>query len=412
MGNKHILIADDEPLTRKSLYELLRFEGYNVSLANDGEEALQMVKSAPLDLIIADLKMPKVDGLELLKRVKEINPEITVVLITGYGSIETAVEAMKLGAFDYITKPIIDNEIKLVIQRIFEQKRLIEENRALKEKLDGTIRTKFYNIVGRHPKMQKIYNLIEVVAPTNATVLIQGESGTGKQLIAHALHYGNPLRKDRPFVEVSCGALPENLLESELFGHVKGSFTTAIRDRKGRFESANGGTIFLDEIDTFSPKLQVKLLRVLQQGEFERVGDSETIKVDVRVIAATNQDLTKLIKNGMFREDLYYRLNVVPILVPPLRERDEDILLLAEYFLDKYREKIRDKKIESFSSDVKEIFLTYDWPGNVRELENVIERAIILCKGNIIEKEDLPDSMQEIKVSTAPSKITNLSLKE
>ncbi|RKY33643.1 MAG: hypothetical protein DRP68_01705 [Candidatus Omnitrophota bacterium] len=397
MSDRHILIVDDEPLTRKSLYEILKFDGYKVSTASDGEQAWDLISRDPPDIVIADLKMPKIDGITLLKRIKETDSDIAVVLITAYGSIESAVEAMREGAFDYITKPILDNEIKIIIQRIFEQKKILEENRFLKKKLADTSRVKFYNIIGRNPKMQKIYNLIDAVASTNATVLIQGESGTGKRLIAHAIHYSDVNRRDKPFMEVSCGVLPESLLESELFGHVKGAFTTAIRDRQGRFEVADGGTVFLDEIDAFSPKLQVKLLRVLQEGEFERVGDTKTVKVDVRIIAATNQDLKKAIKEGTFREDLYYRLNVIPIYVPPLRERKDDIPLLVEHFLKKSTQRVKNKKVVDISKEAMDIFLEYDWPGNVRELENVIERAVILCKKDRIEKDDLPDFLKEIK---------------
>jgi len=409
---RHILIADDEPLTRKSLLEILKFEGYKVSLASDGEEALRQIKENPPDVVIADLKMPKLDGIALLRKIKEYDSNIAVVLVTAYGTIETAVEAMKEGAFDYITKPIIDSEIKIVIQRILEQKKLLEENKVLKERLKKEGRKQFYKMIGQNPKMQKIYDLVETVAPTNATVLIVGESGTGKRLIAHALHFYNPYRKDKPFVEVSCGALPENLLESELFGHIKGSFTGAIRDRQGRFEIASGGTIFLDEIDAFSPKLQVKLLRVLQEGEFERVGDTKTIKVDVRVIAATNQDLKKLIKEGLFREDLYYRLNVIPINVPPLRERKDDIPLLVEHFLKKSSQKLKGKIVRDVSPQVMELFFAYDWPGNIRELENVIERAVILCKGERIEVEDLPEFFMELRGKDRDDEKRNFSLKE
>ncbi len=399
MKNRHILIADDEPLTRKSLYEILKFEGYKVSLASDGEEALNLIKNDPPDIVITDLKMPKIDGLTLLKEIKGINPNITVVFMTAYGSIENAVGAMKEGAFDYITKPIIDKEIKIIIQRIFEQKLILEENKILKEKLADTTRDRFHKIIGQNSKMQKIYTLIETVASTNATILIQGDSGTGKRLIAHAVHHNDILRRDKPFIEVSCGALPETLLESELFGHVKGSFTSAVKDREGRFEAADKGTIFLDEIDAFSPKLQVKLLRALQEGEFERVGDTKTIKIDVRIIAATNQDLKKLIKNGEFREDLYYRLNVIPIYLPPLRERKDDIPFLIEHFLDKCLKKIKRKKIKGVSKEVMKIFIAYDWPGNVRELENFIERAVILTKDEWIQRADLPEFLQETKLN-------------
>ncbi len=394
MNKGHILIVDDEPLTRKSLYEILKKRDYSVSCVASGVEALSFLEKNHLDIVITDLKMPQISGIELLKKIKEKDSNIAVVLITAYGSIDSAVEAMREGAFDYITKPILDNEINIVIERIFEQKTILEENRLLKKQLAGIKRTKFYNLIGQNQRMQSIYNLIETIAPTNASVLIAGESGTGKRLIAQAIHFSDYNRKTKPFVEVSCGALPETLLESELFGHVKGAFTSAIKDREGRFEVAHSGTIFLDEIDAFSPKLQVKLLRVLQEGEFERVGDTRTIKVDVRVIAATNQDLKELIKKGSFREDLYYRLNVIPINVPPLRERKDDLPLLVEYFVKKCSKKIN-KNVSEISPEVMEVFLWYDWPGNVRELENIIERAVILCKDKSIGKDELPSFLIE-----------------
>ncbi|MFH1996479.1 MAG: sigma-54 dependent transcriptional regulator [Candidatus Omnitrophota bacterium] len=395
---KHILIVDDEPLTRKSLYEILKLEGYKVSTASNGGEAIGIVEKESPDIVITDLKMPHMDGVTLLRKIKELDSGPEVLLMTAFGSIENAVEAMKEGAFDYITKPIIDNEIKILIKRIFDQRSLVAENEALKKQLSETSRGQFHEIIGYNHRMQKIYNLIETVAPTNATVLIQGESGTGKQLIARAIHSSDPARKNKPFVEVSCGALPETLLESELFGHVKGSFTSAIRDRPGRFEVAEGGTIFLDEIDAFSPKLQVKLLRILQGGEFERVGDTKSIKADVRVLAATNQDLKKLIKEGLLREDLYYRLNVIPIDVPPLRERKDDIRVLVEHFLEKSLKKVENKKISSVSRKAMDLLENYGWPGNARELENVMERAVILCKNEIIDEEDLPDFFADVDV--------------
>ncbi|MBN2483175.1 MAG: sigma-54-dependent Fis family transcriptional regulator [Candidatus Omnitrophica bacterium] len=392
-----ILIVDDEPLTRKSLFEILRHRGYKVNCVGSAQEALDSLAKDPPDIVITDLKMPGLDGMELLKQLKAIDNDIAVVLMTAFGSIENAVEAMKEGAYDYITKPIVDNEIELVIERIFEQKRLIEENKTLKKRLADTSRAKFHGIIGQAPQMQKIYNLIDAVASTNATVLIQGDSGTGKRMVACAIHRADKFRHDKPFIEVSCGALPENLLESELFGHVKGSFTSAIRDRQGRFELAAGGIIFLDEIDTFSPNLQVKLLRVLQEGEFERVGDTKTFKVDVKVVAATNQNLKKLIAEGKFREDLYYRLNVIPVYVPALRERKGDIPLLVEHFLEKCSKRNENKKVCDISEDVMRALLEYDWPGNIRELENIIERAVILCKGSTIGIVDLPDFLQDIK---------------
>ncbi len=395
MDDKHILIVDDEPLTRKSLFEILKFDGYRVSMASDGEEAFALINNGSPDVVITDLKMPKMDGLTLLRNIKKSHPDIAIVLMTAYGSIDSAVEAMKEGAFDYVTKPIVDNEIKIVIQRIFEQRQLLEENKILKKKLAATTRSQFHSIIGQNSKMQKIYNLVETVASTNATVLIHGESGTGKRLIAHAIHASDAGRKNNNFIEVSCGALPENLLESELFGHVRGAFTGAIRDRKGRFEVADKGTIFLDEIDACSPQLQVKLLRVLQDGDFELVGSTETMRVDARLITATNQDLQKCIDKGSFRIDLYYRLNVIPIEVPPLRERKDDIPLLAESFLHKFLERSKIKKVKDISQKAMEGLISYSWPGNVRELENVIERAVILCKGECIEEEDLPEFLHE-----------------
>ncbi|MEA3561036.1 MAG: sigma-54 dependent transcriptional regulator [Candidatus Omnitrophota bacterium] len=399
--NHHILVVDDEPLTRQSLYEILKFEGYKVSTAQDGLEALDSIKKSPPGIIIADIKMPGMGGLQLLKEIRNNGLETAMILITGYGSIETAVEAMKEGAFDYITKPIVDSEIKVVIQKILNQQKLIEENHLLREKLAAATREKFHNIIGRSSGMQKIYAMIELVADSNATILLHGESGTGKRLITHAIHQSDPSRRAQPFIEISCGALPETLLESELFGHVKGSFTNAIKDRTGRFELADKGTVLLDEIDAFSPSLQVKLLRVLQNGEFERVGDTRTRKVDIRVIAATNQDLTQAIKNGTFREDLYYRLNVISIYIPPLRERKDDIPLLVEHFLKQIRKRAGKNKnrqpVKGISEEAIQALLTYDWPGNIRELENVIERAVILTKGDSITPEDLPEFLQEKK---------------
>ena len=405
MDSKRILIVDDEPLTRKSLFEILKFDGYQVSMASNGQEALDGIADNGIpDVVISDLKMPEIDGLTLLRTLKSKYPDTAVVLMTAYGSIENAVEAMKEGAFDYVTKPIVDSEIKIVIQRIFKQRQLLEENKILRKKLAATTRCHFHSIIGQNIKMQKIYSLIETVAPTNATILIQGESGTGKRLVAHALHHSDKSRKENNFVEVSCGALPETLLESELFGHIKGSFTGAIRDRKGRFETADKGTIFLDEIDAFSLKLQVKLLRVLQDGEFEHVGSSETVRVDARVIAATNQDLRKCIDENSFREDLYYRLNVIPIDVPPLRERRDDIPSLVEHFLEKCLKKTKDKKIEGVSQEAMDALIAYDWPGNVRELENIIERSVILSKVERIEIESFPDFLQSSGKSSALQK--------
>ncbi|MFH1655498.1 MAG: sigma-54 dependent transcriptional regulator [Candidatus Omnitrophota bacterium] len=412
VNGKHILVVDDEPLVRRSLSEFLTLQGYTVSNASNGKEALDLLKSYTANIVISDIKMSKMSGLELLKRLKTDYPDIPVIMITGYGSIENAVEAIKQGAYDYITKPIIDSEIKIVIERLFKQRKIQQENVRLKEKLSATEKDRFHNIVGKDEKMQKIYTLIEAISETRATILIHGESGTGKRLIAHAIHKYNKQEREKPFVEVSCGALTETLLESELFGHVKGSFTGAIKDKMGRFELANGGTIFLDEIDAFSPHLQVKLLRVLQEGEFERVGDTKTAKVDVRVIAATNQNLEELIKQDKFRKDLFYRLNVISIEIPPLRDREIDIPLLVEDFIKKHS-KHTSKKITGISDEAIAILNKYKWPGNIRELENVIERAIILSKGPMIRPEDFPEFLSSKKQKEHLEAVeNNLKLKD
>jgi DNA-binding NtrC family response regulator len=398
----HILIVDDEPLVRRSLSEFLTLEGYAVSNATNGKEALNLLKGYTADIVITDLKMPEMDGFALLKNIRQLHPQTPVIVITGYGSIENAVDAMKQGAYDYITKPIVDSEIKLLIERLLKERQIVEENIKLKEQLSAAYKDRFLNIVGRDEKMQKIYALIEAIAATRATVLIHGESGTGKRLVAHAIHNHAHRKDKKPFVEVSCGALTETLLESELFGHVKGAFTGAIKDRMGRFELADGGTIFLDEIDAFSPGLQVKLLRILQEGEFERVGDHKTVKIDVRVITATNQKLEELITQGKFRKDLYYRLNIISVEVPPLRQRSGDIPLLVDEFVSKHLKHVS-KKIDGLSPEALEILVDYQWPGNVRELENVIERAIILAKKPTIGPEDLPDFLRSAKkVSATP----------
>ncbi len=406
----NVLVVDDEPLVRRSLSEFLTLEGYTVSSASNGREALNMLKDYLADIVISDMKMPELDGIHLLTEIKEKFPATSVIMITGYGSIENAVEAIKQGAFDYITKPIIDNEIRVVLERLVQQKELLDENIKLKEQLSAATRARFFNIVGKDEKMQKIYILIEAICATRSTVLINGESGTGKHLIAHAIHNCNEIEKGKPFVEVSCGALTETLLESELFGHVKGAFTGAIKDKIGRFELADGGTIFLDEIDAFTPNLQVKLLRVLQEGEFERVGESTTRKVDVRVIAATNQDLHELIAKGTFRKDLFYRLNIIAIDMPPLRERRGDIPLLAQEFVVKHSKRVS-KKTEGISDKALSILMNYNWPGNIRELENVIERAVILTKGPVILPGDFPDSLTERK-GKGESREENHKLKE
>lgn len=386
----NILVVDDEPLIRKSLYEILRIEGYRAFMAGTAEEALEAIKNARMDIIITDMMLPKMSGLVLLEKVKQDYPDTEVILATGYGSIETAIKAMKNGAYDYITKPIIDNEIKIILNKIINQKQILQENRYLRQIIAKTGRTSFCGMIGSSEKMQRVYNIIESVASSNATILITGESGTGKGLVARAIHQCDQHRKDKPFVEVSCGALSETLLESELFGHVKGAFTGAIKDKQGRFEFANGGTIFLDEIDAFSLNLQVKILRVLQDGVFEPVGENKTRHTDARIIVATNQNLAERVAQGKFREDLYYRINVIAIELPPLRERKEDIELLIKNFVEIYN-KTNQRKIKGISEEVKKVFLEYRWSGNIRELENAIEGAVIMAKTEIINKWDLPN---------------------
>jgi DNA-binding NtrC family response regulator len=389
MGEKSILIVEDEDSTRDTMIDLLSEVGYEVLGAQDGVEAMEMVVEHSFNLVITDLKMPKGDGLQVLEEVKKVNPQIMVIICTGYGTVDTAVKAMRLGAYDYITKPIKTEEMKLVVQRAMDYQRLQAENVLLQKQLKTKYR--FKNLIGDSDLMQQVFQFIEKIAATSSTVLICGESGTGKELVAKAIHY-NSDRKDEPMIPVNCGAIPEDLLESELFGYEKGAFTGAIKTRIGRFELADRGTIFLDEIGDMSPGLQVKILRVLQEHEFERVGGVKSIKVDIRIVAATHRDLEKAVKQGVFREDLYYRLNVIPITIPPLRERTSDIPLLTHHFMKKFN---RGKKqnIKGVSQESMNTLLRYHWPGNVRELENIIERMVILKGEGIIEKEDLPEKL-------------------
>ncbi len=344
------------------------------------------------DLIVTDLKMPGLDGMQVLKYVQENSPESICIILTGYGTVKNAVEAIKLGAFDYLTKPIKLDEILITLKRAIEYRNLRRENINLKNQLRKKYR--FENIIGDNEKMQKIFEVIEKVADSDSTILILGESGTGKELIAKAIHY-NSYRREGPFIPVNCAAIPSELLESELFGHEKGAFTNAIRTRIGRFELANGGTIFLDEIGDMSPVLQSKLLRVLQDRQFERIGGIKTIKTDIRVIAATHQDLKLAVEQKRFREDLYYRLNVIPIHLPPLRERKSDIPLLAHHFLEHFN-KTKKKKIKGFTKEAMDKLIQYNWPGNVRELENTIERVVILLDGDFITPQDLPEKFQNL----------------
>ena len=370
-----IVVIDDEVNAAAALETLLREDGYEVARANDGRAGLQLLEKNEPDVVLTDLRMPGMDGLELLGRIKEIRPETMVILMTAYGTVKTAVKAMKLGAEDYLGKPIDVEELEVVLQKVLEKKSLLAETRGLRQRLEHKYR--FDNLVGESPEMLAVFKTIRQVAPAAASVLLLGESGTGKELFAQALHQ-NSSRSARPFVKVACAALPETLLESELFGHEKGSFTGAIYTRAGRFEAADGGTLFLDEIGDISPTVQVKLLRFLEQREFERVGGNKTFKVDVRIVAATHRDLRKKVDEGGFREDLYYRLNVIEISIPPLRQRPGDIPLLAQHFLKKYAA-ANGKEIEGLSDEVMALLLAHRWPGNVRELENALERAVVLA---------------------------------
>ncbi len=379
-----ILIVDDEQSMRDFLSIMLKKEGYEVAAAETAFAAAKAVQGEIFDLVISDVRMPGMDGIALLRTVKEVSPETVVIMITAHATAESAVEAMKLGAYDYIMKPFKVDEIKLVIQKALEKRSLRNENILLKREMES--RLGFDNFIGACEPMQKVFTLIRQVADTSSTILISGESGTGKELVARAIH-GNSARKDRPFVTVNCGALPETLLESELFGYMKGAFTGAVSNKQGLFEAASNGTIFLDEISATTPALQIKLLRVLQERVFMRVGGTAEIKVDVRVIAASNKDLREEVTRGLFREDLYYRLNVIPIHLPALRDRKEDIPLLVDFFLDKFKGSRYQKKV---APDVIKLFIDYSWPGNVRELENTIERLVILSPSDEITADQVP----------------------
>ena len=374
MIKDRILVADDEQSMREFLDIMLKKEGYKVSLASNGEEVAKLVENDLFDLVLMDIRMPKLDGISALKKIKANAPETVVIMITAYASADTAIKAMKEGAYDYITKPFKVEEIKLIIKNALEKKNLQKENILLKQAVKD--RFHFGNIIGQSPKMVALYDLLEKVSPTKTNILITGESGTGKELVAKAIHYNSP-RKDKPFVTLNCGAIPESLIESELFGHMKGAFTDAIATKKGLFEVADEGTIFLDEISELPLLMQVKLLRVLQDKEFKRVGGTEDIRVDVRIIAATNKELEEAVKEKRFREDLFYRLNVIQIKLPPLRDRREDIQTLADHFLKKYSQELS-KNIMKISPEALQILLNYGYPGNVRELQNIIERAVAL----------------------------------
>ncbi len=386
-----ILIVDNEKSMRDFLSIVLKKEGYRCKTAEDGEQALKMVENEGADLVITDIKMPKMDGLSLLKALKASSPETATVMMTAFASTETAIEAMKEGAYDYLTKPFQIDEVKLIIKNVLERKTLRQENNQLRRELKS--HADFTQIIGKSHKMRQVLALVEKVADNKSNVLITGESGTGKEMIARAIHY-NSSRKDHPFVTVNCSALPENLLESELFGHMKGSFTGAISNKPGLFETADNGSILLDEIGETSLAIQVKLLRVLQERELRRVGGTKDIKVDIRIIAATNKNLEDLIAEGKFREDLYYRLDVIPIHLPPLRDRPEDVPLLAHFFLQKYNENLA-KSIEGIAPEVLHLLMQHEWRGNVRELENVLERAVALTTNKTLSLEDFSGNLMK-----------------
>ncbi len=391
MKSGRILIAEDNDLSRENLAELLTANGHEVVAVADGQEAMAAFGEDKYDLVVTDLRMPRVDGLELLKFLKDASPEVVVIMITGYGTVDSAVNAMKLGAFDYITKPLKDDLVKLTVVRALSYAKLKKENIRLRDSLKD--KYDFGKMIGYSDCMRKIFGTIEKVASTDSTVVIYGESGTGKELVARAIHF-NSDRKNFPLVPVNCGAIPEDLLESELFGHEKGAFTGAIRNRTGRFELAQGGTIFLDEIGDMSPTLQVKVLRVIQEKQFERIGGVKTINADVRIIAATHQNLEKAVQEKKFREDLFYRINVIPIYLPPLRQRGADIPIMANHFLQKFN-KLKNKNVNMITPGAMDHFMRYPWPGNVRELENLIEMLVVMKEEGDIDVDDLSPRIRD-----------------
>jgi len=388
-----LLVADDDPGLRESLERTLTREGYHVVLASDGRAALERVQAGGVDLIVTDLKMPGLTGLELLRAAKAIMPDVDVILLTAFGTVEEAVKAMKDGAYDFLTKPFRREQLIKLIDKALERRDLIEQNRALKKQLED-LRAKG-QMIGASPSWRRMLTLVEQTADSSATILIQGESGTGKELVARTIHERSA-RRNGPFIAVNCAALPETLLESELFGYEKGAFTGAAGRKEGRFELGDGGTLFLDEVGDLSLVTQPKILRVLQEGEFERLGGTRTLQVDVRIVAATNQDVAEMVKEKRFREDLYYRLNVITIRVPPLRERPEDIRVLAQHYLRVYAAK-NGRKLEGFTGEAIDRLEAYAWPGNVRELENLIERSVLLARKDRIDAEDLPEEVMGVK---------------
>jgi two-component system response regulator PilR (NtrC family) len=394
-----ILVVDDEPSMREMLRIVLRRDGYDVVLAPNGTDGLERLRTEPFDMLLSDIRMPDISGVEVLRAAKQINQEILAFMMTAFASTDTAVEAMRLGALDYFTKPFSMDELRLKIRQHLEARRLKQENLLLKRALNT--RHGFSSILGRSDAMQSVFSAIQTVATTTSTVLITGESGTGKELVARAIHF-NSLRRDRPFVAVNCGAVPETLLESELFGHMRGAFTDAHMNKKGLMEVAEGGTIFLDEIGEMAPTMQVKLLRVIQDRRFRRLGGTDEVQADVRIIAATNQDLPKMVSDGRFREDLYYRLNVMSIQVPPLRDRVEDVPLLAAHFLEQFAEQMG-KSVRTISAPALQLLREHQWRGNVRELQNAMERAVALEQTEAVLPESLPNDVRQGRSALAPA---------
>jgi DNA-binding NtrC family response regulator len=398
MSQAQILVIDDDPAVRDILQETLTQEGYAVSVASDGAEGLQATKDMPVQIVVTDLQLPDIDGITIIDRLARLDAKIIPIIMTGFGTIEAAVRAMKSGAFDFITKPFDPETVAVVVRKALELYRLRQENHLLRKAVRNQYRLE--QLVGMSEPIKQVLDFVRKVADSDSTVLIQGESGTGKELVARMLHF-NSLRKDRPLVPVNCGAIPENLLESELFGHEKGAFTGAMHARMGRFELANGGTIFLDEIGEMSLLLQVKLLRVLQERAFERVGGNRTIQVDVRIVAATNQNLEAMVEEKRFRQDLFYRLNVIPVVIPPLRERRSDIPLLIDHFLARFNQ-AKHAAISGIDPEALRLLSEYDWPGNIRELENMVERMVVLKKQGVLSVNDLPE---KISWRPAPSEV-------
>jgi DNA-binding NtrC family response regulator len=407
MTKGSLLLVDDDRHVLESMADWLRSQGYKLDTAADRASALAQIGRKTPDLVLCDVRLAEGDGFDVLTYCRKNHPETSVILLSGYGTVEMAMDAIRAGAFDFLTKPLIDAELEMAIDRALNQQRVIEENKHLKAQLD--IRFGLENVVGQDHRMKRLFDMIDSVADTRATVLITGESGTGKSLVARAIHRRSA-RRDKPFVEVACGALPETLLESELFGHVAGAFTGAVHDKIGKFMQADSGTLFLDEIGTASPSMQVKLLRVLQELEFEQVGGSKTFKVDTRVVLATNEDLSQAVATGRFRQDLFYRINVINLELPPLRDRFHDIPLLAEHFLARVCAE-ENKQVRGFTDDARAALQRYRWPGNVRELQNIVERAVLLGKGDLIRLEDLPSALAAA-VPTATEPSTGRTLKQ